>query len=210
MLSPVFIALLIITAYTSAPWILKHRKGLYIGVWGLLIAIIALSAKPFTAPFTKGYIGFAFFYVVMITGALNPTWALTRKLKSVRAPYSIMGFVLLLAHPLSYATEILSGSREFPIIGVLAFAVMIPLFITSYMTIRKRMKPANWFRLQKWAYLSYALILIHLIVNASSLPNRIVAIVLFIPYIVLKLHLTFKPEAGLASGSPTSRRGCNE
>lgn len=201
MLSPVFIALLMLLAYTSAPWILKHRKALYIGVWGLLVALLLLSSKPFTAPFTKGFIGFAFFYVVMITGALNPKWILTRKLKSVRAPYSILGFVLLLAHPLHYVAEILSGAREFPIYGVMAFVVMIPLFITSYLAIRKRMKPATWFRLQKWAYLSYGLILIHLIVNASTLPNRIVAIMLFIPYIALKVRLSLKPEVALASGS---------
>ncbi|MDD3924450.1 MAG: hypothetical protein PHP11_05060, partial [Erysipelotrichaceae bacterium] len=110
-------------------------------------------------PFVKGFIGFAFFYVVMITGALNPKWKLTKKLSGVRAPYSIIGFVLLMSHPLNYAAEILSQQRAIPYFGIGAFIIMIPLFITSFLVIRKKMKPQTWTKLQRWAYLSYALIL---------------------------------------------------
>jgi DMSO/TMAO reductase YedYZ heme-binding membrane subunit len=187
MLSPIIILLFIALAYYFTPQILKYRKYLYIGVWILLALILLFNEKTFVTPFVKGYVGFALFYVVMITGALNPKLKITQKLKSVRAPYSILGFVILLSHPLHYAIEVLTQQRDFPLFGVLAFVVMIPLFITSYMTIRKRMKPQDWFKLQRWAYLSYAFILVHLIINASTPQNRIVAIILFIPYIALKL-----------------------
>lgn len=188
MMSPIVISILIGLAYYFTPQILKYRKQLYIAVWFVLAAVVALRGKPFVTPFVKGFVGFAFFYVVMITGALNPKWKLTKKLRSVRAPYSILGFVLLMSHPLNYVAEVLSKQREIPYFGIAAFVVMIPLFITSYMMVRKRMKPQTWVKLQKWAYLSYALILVHLVVNASSPQNRIVAILLFIPYIGLKLH----------------------
>jgi len=192
MLSPIIIILFILLAYFFTPQILKYRKYLYIGVWILLALILLFDQKPFVTPFVKGYVGFALFYVVMITGALNPKLKITQKLKSVRAPYSILGFVILLSHPLHYALEVLTQQRDFPLFGVLAFIVMIPLFITSYMTIRKRMKPQDWFKLQRWAYLSYAFILIHLVINASTPQNRIVAIILFIPYIGLKLFKELK------------------
>ena len=191
MLSPIIIGLLMVLAYYFAPQILKYRKQLYMGVWFVLAAIIALRGKPFVTPFVKGFVGFAFFYVVMITGALNPSWKLTKKLRSVRAPYSILGFVLLMSHPLNYVAEVLSKQRDIPYFGVAAFLIMVPLFITSYMAIHKKMKAQTWVKLQRWAYPVYALMLIHLLVNASSPQNRIVAILLFVPYIGLKIHKEF-------------------
>lgn len=191
MLSPIIIGLLLVLAYYFAPQILKYRKQLYMGVWFVLAAIIALRGKPFVTPFVKGFVGFAFFYVVMITGALNPSWKLTKKLRSVRAPYSILGYVLLMSHPLNYVAEVLSKQRDIPYFGVAAFLIMVPLFITSYMAIRKKMKAQTWVKLQRWAYPVYALMLIHLLVNASSPQNRIVAILLFVPYIGMKVHKEF-------------------
>lgn len=191
MLSPIVISILMVLAYYLTPQILKYRKQLYIAVWFVLAAVIALRGKAFVTPFVKGFVGFAFFYVVMITGALNPKWKLTKKLRSVRATYSILGFVLLMSHPLNYVAEVLSKQRDIPYFGVAAFLIMVPLFITSYMAIRKKMKAQSWVKLQRWAYLSYALILVHLVVNASSPQNRIVAIILFVPYIGLKLHKEF-------------------
>lgn len=191
MLSPIVISILMALAYYLAPQILKYRKQLYVGVWFVLAAIIALRGKPFVTPFVKGFVGFAFFYVVMITGALNPSWKLTKKLRSVRAPYSILGFVLLMSHPLNYVAEVLSKQRDIPYFGVAAFLIMVPLFITSYMAIRKKMKAQTWVKLQRWAYPVYALMLIHLLVNASSPQNRIVAILLFVPYVGLKVHKEF-------------------
>lgn len=191
MLSPIVISILMALAYYLAPQILKYRKQLYVGVWFVLAAIIALRGKPFVTPFVKGFVGFAFFYVVMITGALNPSWKLTKRLRSVRAPYSILGFVLLMSHPLNYVAEVLSKQRDIPYFGVAAFLIMVPLFITSYMAIRKKMKAQTWVKLQRWAYPVYALMLIHLVVNASSPQNRIVAILLFVPYIGLKIHKEF-------------------
>ena len=190
-MSPIIIGLLMALAYYLAPQILKYRKQLYVGVWFVLAAIIALRGKPFVTPFVKGFVGFAFFYVVMITGALNPSWKLTKKLRSVRAPYSILGFVLLMSHPLNYVAEVLSKQRDIPYFGVAAFLIMVPLFITSYMAIRKKMKAQTWVKLQRWAYPVYALMLIHLLVNASSPQNRIVAILLFVPYIGMKVHKEF-------------------
>jgi DMSO/TMAO reductase YedYZ heme-binding membrane subunit len=194
MLSPIIILLLILLAYVYTAQILKQKKVWYTIAWIVMVLVVIFKDLVFLTPLVKGYVGFAFFYVVMITGALNPKWTLTKRLRSVRTSYSILGFTLLIAHPLSYSIEVLSGSIAIPWFGLGAFLVMIPLFITSYITIRKRMKAKTWSSLQKWAYLSYGLILIHLIVNASTIQNRIVAIGLFIPYIVLKLLKELKKK----------------
>ena len=188
MLSPLLIALLMGLAQVATPWLLKHRLVLYIGIWGITLAAVIGQDLPIMTPIVKGMVGFSFLYTVMVTGALDPRWKLTRKLKSVRGIYSILGFVLLIGHPLNYAPEVLSGVREIPIFGLAAFVIMVPLFITSYLVIRKRMMPKTWIKLQQWAYVSYALILVHLIVNGTTPQNKIIAILLFAIYGVLKGH----------------------
>lgn len=187
MLSPVIILVLIGLAYRYTASILKQKKLWYTLTWILMVLVVVFKDLVILTPLVKGFVGFAFFYVVMITGALNPKWKVTKRLKSVRAVYSILGFTILIAHPLSYSMKIISGTIPIPWFGLGAFLVMITLFITSYISIRKKMTAKTWSNLQKWAYLSYGLILIHLIVNASSIPNRIVAIILFTPYIILKV-----------------------
>lgn len=194
MLSPIFVILLMLLAYFFTKQILNYKKILYGFAWIIVILVVTFKELPVLTPFVKGFMGFAFFYVVMMAGALNPNWKLTKHLRSVRMPYSILGFTILTAHPLSYAADVLSHAREIPLFGLGAFLVMIPLFITSYITIRKRMKPKTWINLQKWAYLSYGFIFIHLIVNASTIQNRIVAIVLLILYVVLKFLKEFKSK----------------
>ena len=195
MLSPIIILLLVLLGYVYTAQILKQKKVLYTLAWIIMILVVVFKDLVFLTPLVKGYVGFAFFYVVMITGALDPKWALTKRLRSVRTSYSIIGFTLLIAHPLSYAIAVISGATTIPWFGLGAFLVMIPLFITSYISVRKRMKAKTWIKLQKWAYLSYILILIHLIVNASTVPNRIVAILLFMPYIILKLIANYNGKS---------------
>jgi sulfoxide reductase heme-binding subunit YedZ len=156
---------------------------------------------PLTVPFIKGYVGFSFLYVVMVIGALNPKWKVTIRLKAVRAVYSIVGFVLLIVHPLNYAAQVLAQTRSIPWYGLISFTIMIPLFITSYITIRKKMKPNTWKQLQKFAYISYGLIFIHLLMQASTTQNKVIAIVLFMVYGILKAikhTIGYKTKAKIA------------
>lgn len=188
MLSPIIISLIIVFAYFFYKPILTFKKGIYTGIWVVVAVVLLLNKMPLTIPFVKGYVGFSFLYVVMITGALNPQWKVTMRLKAVRAVYSIVGFVLLIVHPLNYASSILSQTRSIPWYGVISFIIMIPLFITSYIIIRKKMKPATWKNLQKFAYISYAFIFIHLLMQASTPQNKVVAIALFVVYGGLKAY----------------------
>lgn len=186
MLSPIIIGVLVFIAYVYFKQIIAIRKYLYVGIWIVVALILLFNESPVITPFVKGYVGFSFLYVVMITGALNPKWKITIRLKAIRAVYSILGFVLLIVHPLNYASEVLTQTRSIPWYGLIAFVIMIPLFITSYISVRKKMKPQTWKNLQKFAYLSYGLILVHLIIQASSPQNRVVVILLFIGYGILK------------------------
>lgn len=192
MFSPIIISILVLLAYFFYKPILKYKLILYTLVWGLVAISLLEKAPTFLLPFFKGYVGFSFFYVVMIAGALPAHWKLTKVLKAIRAPYSVVGFIVLLVHPLHYANEVFSQTRDTPWFGLLALIVMIPLFVTSYMVIRKKMKPKSWKNLQKWAYLSYAALFVHLIIQASTTQNRIVAILLALTYLILKLTKEIK------------------
>ncbi len=70
--------------------------------------------------------------------------------------------------------------------GIVAFLIMIPLFITSFTTIRKKYTYSAWKKIQRWAYLAYALIYLHLLFSAE-IRDLIVYSFLFVPYFIIKL-----------------------
>lgn len=43
----------------------------------------------------------------------------------------------------------------------LLLMIMLPLFVTSFPSVRRRMQPMRWKRLQRWAYLFYGGIYLH-------------------------------------------------
>ena len=69
------------------------------------------------------------------------------------------------------------------IVGIIAFLVMIPLFITSFKKIRIKMKYPEWKKLQRFAYLFYLLVYIKLF-------ELIVYTIVFGAYFILKLIKT--------------------
>lgn len=170
----------------------RHNIKLYIAA--TIISIVAFLAKDkikLVEPLIQGYLGLSLLYLVMFTGALKDKTKLKTKLAGVRREYSISGFIFLTPHALNYFIEFLSDiSVLSDWIGVVAFTIMIPLFITSFMFFRKKFTYSGWKKLQQWAYVSYILIFIHLIL-VSEMPNLAVYIVLFVPYIVMKLEKEF-------------------
>ena len=182
-----FIIILLVLAIYLGKSIRKHNLKLYIGATILSIVVFILRYKaPVTEPFNQGYLGLAFLYLVMITGALKNKSNLNKKLVSVRREYSIIGFIFITPHGLKYLIEFLNGVRAFEWLGVIPYVIMIPLFITSFMVIRKKFTFSTWKKLQRFAYIAYNLIFVHLIIVAE-MPNLAVYIVLFTPYIILKL-----------------------
>ncbi len=104
----------------------------------------------------KGHISIAFFVLVMFAGALNPRWNLTKKLLSIRAELAILGSIFILPHCIMYFArfiilKLIPGKPLKPlyvtylIIGIIAFLIMIPLFITSFKKIRIKIKTIRVF-----------------------------------------------------------------
>ncbi|AIQ13390.1 ferric reductase-like transmembrane domain-containing protein [Paenibacillus durus] len=129
---------------------------------------------------SHGVISIALFIPVMFAGALNNRWNYTRKLMSIRAPLAIIASILMLAHGFVYlvrflvrVSSMLSSDEatvlrktiylSYSVIGIIAFIVMIPLFITSFRKVRSRIGGAKWRKIQRWAYLFYLLAYLHVL-----------------------------------------------
>ncbi|TVP96705.1 MAG: hypothetical protein EA374_00825 [Acholeplasmatales bacterium] len=107
----------------------------------------------------QGHIPFAFFVLVMFAGAFKHKSKAKATLMGVRRELAIIGFFSLLPHVVLLIWLALSNLNP---TGTVAFLLMIPLFITSFRSIRKKMKPVNWRKLHKLAYAVYAIIFLHL------------------------------------------------
>jgi len=181
-----FIAIFILLAMYKGKWIRKHNTTLYIVSVVLAVVTFLLRDKiKILEPFIQGYLGLSLLYVVMITGAFKKKSKLALKLMSVRREYSIIGFILISTHSLRYLIEFLQDERGFEWYGVIPFVIMIPLFITSFVKIRKMLSVNAWRRLQQLAYIVYILIFVHLLLVAE-MPNFLIYIILFVPYFILK------------------------
>lgn len=155
----------------------------------------------------KGHISIAFFVLVMFAGALNPRWNLTKKLLSIRAELAILGSIFILPHCIMYFArfiilKLIPGKPLKPlyvtylIIGIIAFLIMIPLFINSFKKIRIKIKYNDWKKLQRFAYLFYFLTYIHILVLSLNKLHKksfdlIIYTIVFATYLILKLIKTF-------------------
>lgn len=163
----------------------------------------------------EGLIAISFFTLVMYAGALNPKFTLTRNLIKIRAELAIIGSILLLPHGIVYLIRFfvlklpkIVASGKFPllyisylIIGVTAFAIMIPLFITSFKTIKRKMTSAKWKKLQRTAYIFYFLAYVHIVLvlfNGKKLDvlKLIIYTIIFGGYAILRI-LKYKNIKGI-------------
>jgi len=193
MISIAFVILIGIAGYFLSTRMVKNKYVLY-GIFVFLgVLSIIFRNLPVSTPINQGFLGFAFFYVVMITGVFKRDGESFKRLNSVRSIYSIIGFIILTPHAIFYIIDKFTNNGLFDIIGLLAYLVMIPLFITSFQKTDRPETLFKWKKLQRFAYLAYLLIFIHLII-VSEMPNTVMYIVLFAPYALYKPYHFIKHE----------------
>ena len=148
----------------------------------------------------------AIFVVVMFMGALPNGSSAIKRLMPVRAELSIIACILTLGHNIGYGRTYfvklftdpagLKGAYLWAaVVSVVLILLMLPLMVTSFPAVRKKMKPKRWKQLQRTAYLFYALIYVHvLILNGSFLAagrmkylfNLILYTVVFAVYAIMR------------------------
>ena len=94
---------------------------------------------------------------------------------------------------------------------------MLPLFITSFKCVRKKMKGSSWKKLQRLAYGFYALIYIHVLLltlpgaqkgNGSYLLTVVVYSVVFLTYGALRVRKALQKQSAAVRRIPTVAAVC--
>ena len=151
--------------------------------------------------FMRGNVAIAFFVLVMFAGALNKKLNITKKLISIRAELAILGSILITPHCIMYFVRfinkfMLGKSIKFLyvtylIIGLIAFFIMIPLCVTSFKKVRRKMDFKKWKKIQRWAYPFYFLVYVHIMIalfnHKLDWIKIITYTVLFVGYFILKI-----------------------
>ena len=176
-------------------FIKKHSNFCYIITFLISTSLIVLTysgiisnapswLKNYILPlFSKSSLATSFFVVVMYTGALKNGSKAIKFLMPIRAQLSIIGCILALTHniiygrthfvtlftnPKSMSTNMIMAS----IVSILLILIMLPLMITSFPKVRKKMKAKSWKKLQQLAYPFYGLIYLHVMIIAIPLAKK--------------------------------------
>ena len=169
--------------------------------WGDVVPVILWD------PFAKGALATALFGAVMMAGALPAGSAVGRRLLSVRGELSILAGILTLGHN-GAAVQGLVGllwgapqDRETTLLlaalcSLVLLIIMVPLWITSFRCVRRRMDGRSWKRLQRLAYGFYALTYVHVLLlyvpmaregSGTALINVAVYSLFFLHYAALRI-----------------------
>ena len=152
--------------------------------------------------FTKGILAAAFWAVVMWTGALPNQSELRKKLLPQRGQLSIFAAILTLGHAIGFIISMFPRwIHKADVLNLTVcinlMLVMIPLTVISVQKIRRKMKAKTWKSVQRWAYLFYALIPVHVIVlnlakaqrgNTEVRVNLLLYLTVFLGYAVCRVH----------------------
>ena len=153
----------------------------------------------------KCLVPLALFVVVMYIGVLPRDSRASMWLKPVRAELSIVAWILSLGHMavylMSYLPRILAGGSfnanvmtSF-VVAVVLLALLLPLGVTSFQFVKKRMHTETWKKVQRLAYPFFVLTYVHLLLMLapSALRGGIAAeasvavySIVFIGYFVLR------------------------
>ncbi|SFC53484.1 FMN-binding protein [Butyrivibrio sp. YAB3001] len=175
-------ALFIVLSFVliSGDTLRKHPLPFYLGAALLCAVSLALRALGIYNFTYSGIVAGALFIPVMYAGVFPPGSFGAKKLMPVRAQLSIIGGTFAIEHSLAYLDVTIK--RAFSnlgnanavlslLISIALLAVMLPLFITSFKFIRKKMDGKKWKKLQRMAYAFYALMYVHVLI--FMLPKAI-------------------------------------
>ncbi len=237
----VFVIALVIAALFSllCDKALKKHAGVF---YGIAVALSAIAAGCTYAGLTAGFpiwfsqwvwpivargaLGTALFVVVMITGALPNGSAAMKKLMPIRGELSIIASILTLGHNITYGKtyfvmlftqpDMLSGTQLLACLtSLVMICIMLPLFITSFKAVRRRMSAKSWKKLQRAAYVFYALIYVHIMLLSipmymrgitTYMANIIVYTAVFGVYAVMRVHKAVAKKHAAAARNQTYRK----
>ncbi|MDO4490451.1 MAG: FMN-binding protein [Lachnospiraceae bacterium] len=140
----------------------------------------------FLPAFLQGGLAGSLFIIVMFAGAVPNGSPYMRYIMPIRGELSIIASILTLGHNIAFGktyflslfsrTAMAANVKLAAICSLVMILIMLPLFLTSFRCIRRKMKGKSWKRLQRLAYLFYGLMYIHvLLLNLPAVPLRVSA-----------------------------------
>lgn len=125
--------------------------------------------------FWRGAFATALFVIVMYIGALDRKSKIVKALMPIRGYLSIIACLITLAHSFAYGAyyipTMINNPQELDLRGIIALIITLPLFtimiilmVTSFIKVRRKMKPKVWKNVQRLAYPWFALLYIYLMV----------------------------------------------
>jgi DMSO/TMAO reductase YedYZ heme-binding membrane subunit len=167
-----------VVAVLLAPSIRKAPAVWYAGAVAVCVICAYLTLHPmpyqvlraFAFAVQKCYVAFGLFAVVMFVGAAPKTSVFFHRVMPARAELSIVATLLSGGHIVLYTMNYLStGSALFSTpkmlvpfaMSVIAAVVLVVLFVTSFKRVRVTMPFNRWKSIQRFAYLFFALIIVH-------------------------------------------------
>lgn len=161
---------------------LKKYKNIFYAIAAIitiLSATVNFSGLPdfindyVIALFTRGVLSTALWCVVMWAGALPNGSKAIKTVMPIRAELSITAAILTLGHNIGFgktyfvmmftSPEKMSANQlTAGIITIILLLIMIPLTIMSFPSVRKKFEAKKWKKIQRTAYIFYALIYVHI------------------------------------------------
>ena len=214
------LVLALLLSWYGGSAIKKHAPVFYGGAALLALTTIAITWSGADASFpgwmsnyvwpllSHGAFASALFIIVMYMGALPNGTKAIKRLMPIRAELSIMASLLVLGHNIAYGrtyfvrlftdtSKMSTTQRLAAICSLIMIAIMLPLMITSFKAVRKKMKPKSWKKLQRSAYVFYGLIYVHTMLlyvpmvqagRSAYIVNVIVYSLIFISYAGMRIR----------------------
>ena len=210
----------------KAPWVFYLLAVALVVVYLLTTTVftgkpvIVLTGWPYTlltATMRKCFLPISLFIIVMYIGVFPKGTNIRRWLQPLRAPLSIIAGILVLGHMIQYVAVYIPGLLAGMaiktnvavslVMAIALFALLAVLVVTSFEFVKKYMNSKSWKNVQRFAYLFYSLVYVHLLImlggpalNALSkgtvtqgLISVVIYTVIFGVYLVLR-YRRFKTE----------------
>lgn len=178
--------------------------------------------------FSRGALSTALFVAVMYAGAVPHGSRLMKTLMPIRGELSILASILTLGHNIAYGktyfrmlftrperlarTQLLAA-----VCSLVMLCIMIPLFVTSFKCVRRKMKGRTWKKLQRLAYGFYALIYVHVLLltlpgaqkgNGGYLLTVLAYSAVFLTYGAMRLSKALRAQPARVRRAPAVAAVC--
>lgn len=161
---------------------LKKKPAVFYGICILLSLVSIFYPREGGLPFLdfffkkimqRGVLAGSLFIWVMLAPVLPKSFSGRKTIYLLRGEMAICASLITLAHNLAFGGKYFGAlffgqghislmELHAAIVSCLMILLLIPLTITSFQTVRRKMQAKSWKKLQNWSYLFYLLLYLHI------------------------------------------------